>query len=167
MTPLALATELAPHWESRGLFSAGRETLEALLAEGGGAPAERAEALGALATLAMAQGDAVAAQDAHARAVELHEELGARRSAAASRSALAMAQLAAGDAAGAAASSEAALSVMVHLGDIRGEAFARSGGGLVAAESGDVQRDAASLSDCSSPSGRSRATCRTRSPSWA
>ena len=124
LSPLVLATLLAPHWESRGQFGAGRETLARLLIDREGSAAERAAAYGAIAHLAMAQGDHDAARFAHESALAIHESRGDRRSAAASRNALANVLLAAEE--------------LQQLGDVRGIAFAHASRGLIAATRGDV-----------------------------
>ena len=70
---MALAVALLPHWEAHGQFAAGRDTLATVLALPDVTPTEQAAALGALAQLALAQGDFGSAVDAYERVLELRQ----------------------------------------------------------------------------------------------
>ncbi len=135
MSPLVLATRLTPHWEAHGQFVAGRETLASALAASDDPAPVRADAHGAIATLAMAQGDLMAARSHLESAIALHE-VSDERAASSTTNALAIVMLHAGDMEAAERVSRSALECAGRLGDDRARGFALTGLGLVAAAAG-------------------------------
>ena len=133
---LVLATRLTPHWEAHGQFLAGRETLESALAESDDPAPDRAAAHRAIATLAMAQGDLLAARGHLEAAIAIHEATGDERSAASATGTLAIALLHAGDLGSAERVGRSALEGTGRLGDNRGRGFALTALGLIAAADG-------------------------------
>ena len=136
ISTLVLATRLTPHWESHGQFLAGRETLESALAESDDPAPDRAAAHRAIATLAMAQGDLLAARGHLEAAIAIHEATGDERSAASATGVLAIALLHAGDLGSAERVGRSALEGSGRLGDNRERGFALTALGLVAAADG-------------------------------
>lgn len=130
-SPLVLAVQLAPFWESRGEFTAGRQTLEGALASVPAAPADQAAGWEAVALLATGQGDLDGAQHAYEQALRIHGHLDDARGAATVRNALAAVFLRGGSHDLARSHAEAALRTFCSLSDVRGEAFARSSLGLI------------------------------------
>jgi DNA-binding CsgD family transcriptional regulator/Tfp pilus assembly protein PilF len=135
-SPLDLAIGLAPHWEAHGQFVAGRETLESALASSEDPSSVRAEAHGAIATLAMAQGDVPAARRHLEIAIELHDLGDDGRAAVATANTLSIVLLRGGHVDEAEHAARSAFDRAARLGDERGRAFALTGLGLVAASSG-------------------------------
>ncbi|CAN5396520.1 hypothetical protein BH23ACT3_BH23ACT3_07300 [soil metagenome] len=138
-SPLELAIRLTPHWEAHGQFVAGRETLESALAasdDSDDTPSVRAEAHGAAATLAMAQGDVAAARRHLETAVELHGHGHDERAAVTSANALAIVLLRCGHVEEAERVARSTLARADRLGDEPTRGFAVTGLGLVMASAG-------------------------------
>jgi len=131
-SPLELAIRLTPHWEAHGQFVAGRDTLETALASSDDPTSVRAEAHGAVATLAMAQGDVVAARHHLEMAVVLHDDGDDERAAVTTANTLSIVLLRGGHVEEAERVARSALERAIRLGDDRSRGFALTGLGLVA-----------------------------------